>query len=226
MPAISVILSKSASQWQHGYYSCHCALYISTVEVCILFSYRFKGDFYVHFQFSVSIHWLNMCFILPGKKAVLAPLPLSQLSSNWRFLYIYIILFFFLLFFHLLLYLKLWLTPWSVFMCILYVTSCMCVTVGIYCPLEGMQTSFISTVTASLSALPPFLTSVNSSLHRDWPGAVLGLPAVWAEPGVGGECNGEDRARVGQRLSYVRVLLGASATLLSRAGVINTGVSS
>lgn len=107
-----------------------------------------------------------------------------------------------------------------------YFTSRMCVTVGISCPLEGMQTSFISTVTASLSALPPFLTSVNSSLHRDWPGAVLGLPAVWAEPGVGGECNGEDRARVGQRLSYVRVLLWASATLLSCAGVINTGVSS
>lgn len=140
MPAISVILSKSASQWQHGYYSCHCALYISTVEVCILFPYRFKGDFYVHFQFSVSIHWLNMCFILPGKKAVLAPLPLSQLSSNWRVyicvcvceeekkLYIYIKKCF-LLFFHLLLYLKLWLTPWSVFMCIfichqLYVCNC------------------------------------------------------------------------------------------------------
>lgn len=162
-----------------------------------------------------------MCFIPPGKKAVLAPLPLSQLSSNWH-IYIYFFFFFFICFY-------IWSCDWhhEVCLCVfLYVTSCMCVTVGIYCPLEGMQTSFISTVTASLSALPPFLTSVNSSLHRDWPGAVLGLPAVWAEPGVGGECNGEDRARVGQRLSYVRVLLGASATLLSRAGVINTGVSS
>lgn len=58
---------------------------------------------------------------------------------------------------------------------------------------------------------------------------MLGLPAVRPESGGGGGAGGgggvAQDGRHGQRLSPVRVLVRASAALLSRSGVSNAGVS-
>lgn len=64
-----------------------------------------------------------------------------------------------------------------------------------------------------------------TSPHRDGAGAMLGLPAMWAEPGARGKWGSERRRRLGQRLSGVWVLLGAPPTLLSCSGVFDAGVS-